>query len=132
MGKGSEITNLIYEIPNEEVLRNRKIFYTITKGIEESIVDWFKRIQNSVNGCDFGEQHDAMLIDKFISGLSDDLITKFTKTRTLTTNQLLSIAASSKASVQIKNEQVSLLKLEFSVCFLFHRSHSKNPTLNYY
>lgn len=92
MGKKSKVKNLVYKTPTEVALLYRKTFYTITKDIEESLDEWFSRIQDNVNYCDFGELSDVMFIDKFISGLNDDLISKFTQNRTLTAEQSLLIA----------------------------------------
>lgn len=47
----------------------------------ESITEWFERIVEAVNGCEFENLADIMLIDKFLSGVDEavyqQIITEF-------------------------------------------------------
>lgn len=87
-----------YDTPNESAFHSRKRFHSSIKDPNESVEEWFHRIQKSVNRCDFGALTNVLLIDKFISGLDIHLFGKLTKTTTLTVEQTLSIANSEEAS----------------------------------
>lgn len=86
-----------YDIPNESAFHHRKKFYSSIKDINESVEEWFYRIQKYINGCDFGALKDVLLIDKFISGVDTHLFGQL-KTTTLTVEQTLAIATSDDES----------------------------------
>lgn len=111
MGRKLRIKYLVYKTPSEAAFRCRKLFYTASKDINESIDEWFNRVKESVNSCDFGELSNVMLIDKFISGLSDNLTENFIEKSTLTAEESLSIA---KAN-EFKNHE-AMIKVEPISC----------------
>lgn len=118
---GTTFSMIKYSTPTELAFQSRKIFYTSTKTANETVEEWFHRIQQIVNDCDFGELSDVMLIDKFISGLGGDLLNRFMQASTFTVDEIYSIATANDSDpdnetemiprigeiLVIKNEQVS-------------------------
>ncbi|KAJ6649605.1 Zinc finger protein [Pseudolycoriella hygida] len=78
-----------YQTPRATIFLNRKRFHATQKSITESISDWFKRLQEFVNNCEFKQIADYMLIDKFISGLSETDFEKISKVPIWTVDELI-------------------------------------------
>lgn len=93
-------TLLKYDTPNESAFHHRKKFYSSVKDVNESVEEWFHRIQESVNGCDFGALINVLLIDKFVSGLDAHLFGKLTKDATLTVEKTLAIVTNDEPRVK--------------------------------
>lgn len=85
---------LHYKTPSRAAFYCRQVFYSCQRELVESNEKWFRRIEECVDGCDFGTLSDFMLIDKFISGLNADAFEKFSQMQTLTVERLLAIANS--------------------------------------
>lgn len=51
------------------VIRERYTFYNAKQMAGESIANWFARIKKLSIDCKFGERFDAILLDRFLSGL---------------------------------------------------------------
>lgn len=67
----------LYQIPSNEVLKNRKKFYRLNKEDDESIQAWQERVQSHMNCCEFpvlvsSEFH---LVDKLMCELNIEEIT---------------------------------------------------------
>lgn len=86
-------SEVIYKTPSHSAFHYRKIFHAIEKKPNEELEQWFCRIQTAIIDCDFGNCTNFMLIDKFISGLSEKTFEKYSETSTLGVEQLLSIAS---------------------------------------
>jgi len=56
------------------VFRERVKFYTAKQYANESIAFWFARIKKLSIDCKFGDRFDAVLLDRFISGLRSSAI----------------------------------------------------------
>lgn len=83
---------LCYKAPSRAAFHCRKIFYSCQREKIESNEKWFRRIEEYVDGCDFGKLSNYMLIDKFLSGLNGDAFERFSQTQTITVEKLLAIA----------------------------------------
>lgn len=88
---------LHYKAPSRAAFHCRQVFYSCQREQIESNEKWFRRIEECVDGCDFGTLSNFMLIDKFLSGLSLDAFEKFCYTQTVTVERLLAIASSERA-----------------------------------
>lgn len=120
---------LAYEAPTQSAFRCRRTFYATIKDVTETIGEWFARIQDNINGCDFGELTDVMFIDKFISGLDDDLVSKFTETSTLTAEQSLLIALSNNFYIHSSTIDIKVEPLPNLTDFL-SLDHLKSEGVN--
>lgn len=87
-------TEILYKTPSLTIFNCRKIFHTIQKCQTETLQEWFNRIQMAIVGCDFGQLGDFLVIDKFMSGLSDSIFEKFSPSAELAVDELLAIAFS--------------------------------------
>lgn len=81
-----------YNTPSRAAFHCRKLFHSCQREHIESNEKWLRRIEEYLNGCEFGTLSDYMLIDKFISGLSDDIVDRFAQTHSITVQELLTIA----------------------------------------
>lgn len=77
-----------YKIPSLKVRYNRKIFCGLKKKRNELVNDWFNRVQDRINRCEFENISEVLLIDKFFCELNDDEIKPFLDTDTWSLNQL--------------------------------------------
>lgn len=80
---------IVYETPSVTAFHNRRQFHAAQKTQNESISDWFKRLQKLNNRCNFQKVTDYMLIDKFVSGLSDDDFSKISKVAAWTAQEMI-------------------------------------------
>lgn len=80
-----------YTIPSSTAYHKRKRFYSNDRNQYETNEEWFHRVFESLNGCEFGELTDFMLIDKFIAGLNDETFQKYAVNTALSVNDALSI-----------------------------------------
>lgn len=92
MANEMESNNINFYVPSLEALKYRKEFYSTTKLIDEKSTEWYKRVQDVGNKCEFGGLYDYLIIDKFVSGLSDCILQSITEGTTIKLEQLLSIA----------------------------------------
>lgn len=69
-----------YETPSEAILQNRNAFYLSQKDNAEPIAQWFYRIRQSIENCNFGSLTDFLLIDKFICSLNSEEVRWIRKT----------------------------------------------------
>lgn len=72
------LSMIVYQTPSPTAFQSRRQFHAAQKSLHESISDWFKRLQKFIGNCDFEHVSDYMLIDKFISGLSESDFEKIT------------------------------------------------------
>lgn len=63
-----------YFVRGKAVYRARYEFYNAKQYEFESISDWFDRLRNQTRNCNFGENINDILLDRFISGLRPSLI----------------------------------------------------------
>lgn len=68
-----ELLNKQY-IVKTSVFRERYNFYNAKQFKNEKITDWFARIKKLSVDCKFGDKFEAILLDRFISGLKPSLI----------------------------------------------------------
>lgn len=80
---------IVYETPSTVAFHSRREFHAAQKIQNESISDWFKRLQNLNKKCSFQNCADYMFIDKFVSGLSDDDFNKLSKVVAWTVEELI-------------------------------------------
>lgn len=62
---------IVYKTPSRSIFQNRQQFHAAQKTNDESTSDWFKRLQQIIGICEFETIAEYMLIDKFVSGLSN-------------------------------------------------------------
>lgn len=80
---------ILYKTPTVAAFHHRQQFHATQKVLNESISDWFKRLQNYVTKCEFEQISDYMLIDKFVSGLNDTDFEKISQVATWTAEELV-------------------------------------------
>lgn len=80
---------IVYKTPSNEVFHHRQQFHATQKTPNESILDWYKRLQKVINRCEFENVTDYMLIDKFVSGLGDADFEKISQVTTWTIDELI-------------------------------------------
>lgn len=97
-----------YAIPAIDVFRWRRQFHEITKATDESIADWFYRVSNIVDRCQYGLLSETLLTEKFLCGLHVNVFVQFAKETIIDAKQALSIALiiddSQDVSSQTKQE----------------------------
>lgn len=82
---------LTYVTPSTNAFHRRKIFHSNERKQYETAKEWFHRIVEALDGCEFGGFNDFILIDKFIAGLDYETIQRYTVRATLTVHDVLSI-----------------------------------------
>lgn len=80
---------ITYKTPTIATFYNRKQFHATQKTQSESISDWFNRLQNFIAECRFENVSDYMLIDKFVSGLSESDFEKIAPVAKWTVDELV-------------------------------------------
>lgn len=83
---------MAYKTPTKIAFQNRKRFHATQKSNNETISDWFKRLQKCTGDCDFGQIYDCMLIDKFFSGLTESDFEKISQVPVWTVEELILVA----------------------------------------
>lgn len=53
--------------------RFRREFHCASKNNNETVSDWYIRLKLLANSCQFGNEADHFVLDKFVIGLGDDL-----------------------------------------------------------
>lgn len=96
-------------VVQKSMYRERHRFYNSHRGVGESIASWFARLKKLSVDCHFGEEFDAVLLDRFISGLQPSVILdRLCEETSLTLQQAVDIAvskeSSSAQSVSVENE----------------------------
>lgn len=109
----------LYKAPKKEILQNRKAFYDLKRGKNESIDEWLKRIQKCINCCDFPIFVEFLLIDRFVCGLNKSEMEIILDTETWSLKQLLEYflnqnikTESTEENDKPKNENVSAHALD--------------------
>lgn len=80
---------IVYKTPSTVAFHRRQQFHAAQKNPSETISDWFMRLQLFIDKCEFESVCDYMLIEKFISGLSDEDFEKISQVPTWTTEDLV-------------------------------------------
>lgn len=82
------------------VYRERVSFYTAKQERGETIATWFARLKKLSVDCKFGEHFDAVLLDRFISGLRSSVILDrlCEEDESLTLQKAVDIATSKESS----------------------------------
>lgn len=96
-----------YQTPSGVVLQNRKAFYLSQKESAEPITQWFHRIRDAIEDCNFGTLTDFLVIDKFFSGLDSDEIRWMRRTDSWSLDQLFQAVLDPK-SPSIKNQRIDV------------------------
>lgn len=94
-----------YEIPTDAILEHRKFFYSTQKEATEPVAEWFCRIRNVIEHCEFGDFSNFLIIDKFFCGLNDDAKRWLRKTKTWSTDQLYQEIIDSKFLIEATDSQ---------------------------
>ncbi|XP_031623087.1 zinc finger protein 420-like [Contarinia nasturtii] len=131
---------IVYKTPSTGAFHYRKQFHATQKPQSECISDWFKRLQNSIEKCEFERFSDYMLIDKFVSGLNDSDFDKISQVSTWTTEELILVVIGNAhifrnlsmnsaenndgieiVDIQIKNEEKDVVtnETEYGSCLEF-------------
>lgn len=85
------MAEVAYQMPAEETRKHRNEFHSYNRISDETMDCWFYRIEGCLSGCDYGALRDYMLIDKFMSGLTEDIFKDFSHFEMINVEQLLSI-----------------------------------------
>lgn len=80
-----------YFTPSIASYHKRKLFHSNERHQSETTEEWFHRVFESLDGCEFQELADFMLIDKFIAGLEYETFQKCAKKTTLSVAEVLPI-----------------------------------------
>lgn len=80
---------ITYKTPTIDIFDNRRQFHATQKTQSESISDWFNRLQKFAAKCQFENVSDFMLIDKFVSGLSECDFEKIAQVASWTVDELV-------------------------------------------
>lgn len=99
-----------YKIPQKSAHMRRKQFHLNQRSQQETSYEWFCRVFDAVNGCEFGEYGDFMLIDKFFAGLNSDAFKEYTLKTVFTIDDALSIGFKTELNNENKFEVTSLLE----------------------
>lgn len=89
---------LAYRPPSIEALMRRRVFHSSSKELTESTIEWFERIVQTVDGCEFGNLADIMLIDKFLSGIDEAIYQQIVTEFCIDSDRALLLAMSSEPS----------------------------------
>lgn len=65
------IDSVLYKLPADEFLKNRREFYGLKRENGESSKQWLIQVRNSINSFDFSNA-EYLLIDKFVCELNKD------------------------------------------------------------
>lgn len=82
-----------YQIPSCEAIQQRKVFYTSTKFTDETVFEWYERVENVGNQCEFNRFHDFLILDKFVTGLDDGVLKRLSKEILLSLDEIFAIAS---------------------------------------
>lgn len=88
---------LVYHPPSLGALKCRRAFYSNAKLSTESTMEWFERIASSINGCEFNDFADIMLVDKFLSGVDESTYHHVLKEIGMDSHQALLIALTNES-----------------------------------
>lgn len=66
------MTEITYKMPAEDIRKQRQVFHSLNRKPGESMDFWIYRIDVCSRVCDYGVLTEHMLIDKFMSGLTED------------------------------------------------------------
>lgn len=95
---------LAYRPPGLDALMCRRAFHSSSKVSTESTTEWFERVAKSVNGCEFDNLTDVMLIDKFLSGIDEAAYQQILNEYTLDSSKALLVALASESMPTNSNE----------------------------
>lgn len=98
----SRVSATLYQMPTDAVRQSRKMFYLSEKENTEHIWDWFNRVSEAVEKCDFGNLAEFHLIDKFFCGLEGEAILRFGETHAWSAELLFRAILNSKLSIEEK------------------------------
>lgn len=98
--------------PTTCVYRERIEFYEATQGDSESVNDWYARIRNLSMNCEFGNNLQAILLDKFICGfkkgkIRDRLCEEKVDVKL---EKILELALSKESSLEAEKKEIHVLK----------------------
>lgn len=102
-----------YTIPSLAAYHKRKIFHSNERNQFEANDEWYRRISESLYGCEYGEFADFMIIDKLISGLDYETFRKYAERTSLTIDDIASKLDNSQNDVNGMLVDVEI-KLEVS------------------
>lgn len=80
---------IVYKSPSLVAFHHRQQFHATQKAQDETVSDWYKRLQKFVENCEFQDITDYMLIDKFVSGLGEVDFQKISQVPTWTSEELI-------------------------------------------
>lgn len=97
---------------HEAVFRERIKFYRATQASGEKIADWYARVKSLSVSCKFGNVLEAILRDKFVTGLSDARILKRVceENETKSLKEMFDIAIKREAVLMCDTKEVNRLR----------------------
>lgn len=90
---------------NFDIFCLRKQFHASTKNTNESISNWYQRLEKLVDPCEYGNHTEIFFMDKFISGLEENVFRELSKRYYINLHSVLGIALEYEKSL-IKNENI--------------------------
>lgn len=116
MFQENKINSPNYQIPSFEAIQKRKLFYTSAKFTDETVFEWYKRVENAGNQCEFNHLHDFLILDKFVTGLNDGILKRLSEKIVLSLDEIFAIASPetqesslSVVETQVQNEDLSTI-----------------------
>uniref|UniRef100_A0A182RAY6 Retrotrans_gag domain-containing protein n=1 Tax=Anopheles funestus TaxID=62324 RepID=A0A182RAY6_ANOFN len=88
--------------PQVAIFRERTLFYNATQSVGENVTQWYGRLKKLSVDCKFGSNLEAILLDKFITGLRPGQVLDrlCEENETLRLEQALDIAINKECAVR--------------------------------
>lgn len=96
--------------------KERRKFYSTQKASSESVGEWLVRLKFAASACDFGNQIEFVLLEKFIMGLEGRAFDRLCEEdhKTLTLARALELASKWEIQSSSKNDNQSVNAVKFS------------------
>uniref|UniRef100_A0A182MKT6 Retrotransposon gag domain-containing protein n=1 Tax=Anopheles culicifacies TaxID=139723 RepID=A0A182MKT6_9DIPT len=88
--------------PQVAIFRERTLFYNATQSVGENVTQWYGRLKKLSVDCKFGSNLEAILLDKFITGLRPGQVLDrlCEENETIRLDQALDIAVNKECAVR--------------------------------
>lgn len=80
-----------YKVPSPQAFIHRRAYHFANREEDESIKQWFDRIQACVKLCEFDIYEDILVIDKFLAGLDDSVLQRYRHKPSLTMDDFMEL-----------------------------------------
>lgn len=104
-----------YTIPSLAAYHKRTLFHSIERSPSEANDEWYNRILEVLQGCEYGEFTDFIVIDKFISGLDYETFLKYAGRTTLTIDDVHSIGLDDRDGCKIDYDTTVNVEVKLEV-----------------